>query len=156
LSGVLIPADNHASGASILVVEDSAAMRARIVWELGEVQGVGSIWEAADVPSALQLLNAHQPAVAILDLHLGKELAFPILDRIHQAQFETVSIIFSNAAAGPLRDACLHRGARAFLPKSGGFEDVLNTVSSILSHLPSARPEHNAGSQYDQTTQTDQ
>jgi hypothetical protein len=38
-------------------------------------------------------------------------------------------------------------GARAFLSKSSGFEDVLNTVSEILSSPDSLRPEHSVASQ---------
>jgi DNA-binding NarL/FixJ family response regulator len=141
---VLNHSANQASGASVLVVEDSAAMRARIVWELGELTGVEQILQAEDLASGLLLLDAHRPAVAVLDLHLRKELAFPILERIRRDQLPTVSIIFSNAAAGPLADNCLRLGARAVLAKSNGFEHVLTAVSEILNQLPSARPENSA------------
>jgi len=135
---------NAASGAKILVVEDSAAMRARIVWELGELGGIHEILQAEDLASALSLLDAHQPEVAVLDLHLRSELAFPILETIQERRMATVSVVFSNAPAGPLRDACLRLGARAFLPKSSGFEEVASAVSEILTSLPSARPENSA------------
>ena len=143
-SGVLKHAANHPSGAKILVVEDSAAMRARMVSELAELGGIEEILQAEDLESGLSLLEAHRPAVAVLDLHLRTELVFPILERIQQQQLPTVSIIFSNAGAGPLKDACLRLGACAFLPKSGGFEDVLSTVSNLLTSSPSSRPENSA------------
>lgn len=135
---------NDAVGAKILVVEDSAAMRARIVWELAELTGIQEILQAEDLASALVLLNAHHPAVAILDLHLRTELAFPILQTIQQQGLPTVSVIYSNATGNPLRDACLRLGAHSFLPKGGGFGDVAQTVSAILSSLSSARPEPHA------------
>jgi len=138
---------NAASGAKILVVEDSAAMRARIVWELGELGGIQEILQADDLASALSLLNAHQPEVAVLDLHLRSELAFPILETIQKRQMPTVSIIFSNAPNGPLRDACLRLGARAVLAKSSGFEEVASAVSEILTSFNSSRPENSAASQ---------
>ena len=133
-----------ALGAKILVVEDSAAMRERVVWELGELSGISEILQAGDLASGLQLLEAHLPAIAVLDLHLRKELAFPILERIQQRRLPTVPIIFSHAGAGPLKDACFRLGARAVLSKSNGFEDVLNTVSSLLLCPPSARPDPHA------------
>jgi two-component system, NarL family, response regulator EvgA len=135
---------HYAAGAKVLVVEDSAAMRARIVWELAELSGIEEILQAEDLASALSLLEAYHPAIAVLDLHLRKELAFPILERIQQRQLPTISIVFSNAGAGPLKDACLRLGARAFLSKSSGFEGVLNAVSELLISLPSSRPEHSA------------
>jgi DNA-binding NarL/FixJ family response regulator len=141
---VLNHVPNHTSGAKVLVVEDSAAMRARIVWELGELSEVEQILQAEDLASGLLLLDAHRPAVAVLDLHLRKELAFPILERIQRDQLPTVSVIFSNAAAGPLKDTCLRLGARAVLAKSNGFEHVLSAVSEILNSLPSARSENSA------------
>jgi CheY-like chemotaxis protein len=137
-------AANATSGAKILVVEDSAPMRARIVWELAELGGVAEILQAADLASALSLLEAHRPAVAVLDLHLRAELAFPILEIIQARRLGTVSVIFSNATPGPLRDACLRLGARAFLSKSSGFEEVATVVAEILTSLPSARPEFSA------------
>src|SRR6478736_5416490 len=131
--GVMNHTANHAFGAKILVVEDSAAMRARMVLELAELGGVEEILQAEDLASGLSLLEAHHPAVAVLDLHLRQELVFPILERIQQRQLPTISIIFSNAGAGPLKDACLRLGARAFLSKSSGFDDVLNVVSNLLT-----------------------
>jgi DNA-binding NarL/FixJ family response regulator len=137
-------AANVASGAKILVVEDSAAMRARIVWELGELSGVEQILQADDLASALSLLEAHRPEVAVLDLHLRAELAFPILETIQEQQMPTAPIVYSNAPVGPLRDACLRLGARAFFAKSGGFDQVAAAISEILTSLPSARPENSA------------
>lgn len=119
-------------------------MRARIVWELAELRGVEEVFQAADLASALSLLDAHRPEIAVLDLHLRAELAFPILEIIQQRRLGTVSVIFSNATPGPLRDACLRLGARAFLSKSGGFEEVASVVAEILSSLPSPRPEFTA------------
>ena len=137
---------NAAAGATILVVEDSAFLRTRIVSELAELGGIESILQAEDLSAALSLLEAHRPAVAVLDLHLRAELAFPILETIRNRSLPTVSIIFSNAAPGPLQETALRLGARAFLPKSGGFEDVLTAVSEILLSLPSSRPEPSAAS----------
>jgi DNA-binding NarL/FixJ family response regulator len=136
-----------ASGAKILVVEDSPAMRARIVWELAEVAGIQEILQAEDLASGMSLLEAHRPEVAVLDLHLWAEMAFPILETIQERSLPTVSIIFSNAAAGPLRDACLRLGAHAVLSKGGGFGDVAHAVSQILASLPSPRPEPSAAPQ---------
>ena len=122
-------------------------MRARIVWELGELSGIQEILQAEDLASGLTLLEAHHPEVAVLDLHLHKQLVFPILERIRARQLTTAPIIFTNASEGPLKDTCMRLGARAFLSKSSGFEDVLNTVSEILSSPDSLRPEHSVASQ---------
>ena len=119
-------------------------MRARMVLELAELGGIEEILQAEDLASGLSLLEAYQPDVAVLDLHLRQELVFPILERIQQRQLPTISIIFSNAGAGPLKDACLRLGARAFLSKSSGFEDVLTAVSKFLTSSPSIRPENSA------------
>src|SRR5688572_30090976 len=120
-------------------------MRARMVWELRELGGIEEVLQAEDVASGLSLLEEHQPAVAVLDLHLRKGFVFPILERIQQGHLRTVPIVFSNASAsGPLKDACLRLGARAFLAKSGGLDGVLNAVSEILSSPNSSRPEHSA------------
>ncbi len=122
-------------------------MRSRMVWELGELSGIDEILQAEDVSSALRMLELHRPAVAVLDLHLRKELALPILETIRDRKLRTSAIVFSNDAAGPLKEACLQLGASACLPKSNGFEDVLSAVSQILSSLPSSRPESSAAPQ---------
>ena len=122
-------------------------MRSRMVWELGELGGIDEILQAEDVASALTILEAHRPAVAVLDLHLRKELALPILESIRDRQLPTTTIVFSNDAAGPLKEACLQLGASACLPKGNGFEDVLSAVSQILSSLHSPRPESSAAPQ---------
>ncbi len=122
-------------------------MRSRMVWELGELGGIDEILQAEDVSSALTLLESHRPEVAVLDLHLRKELALPILETIRERHLPTSAIVFSNDAAGPLKESCLELGASACLPKGNGFEDVLRAVSQILSSLHSSRPESSAAPQ---------
>src|SRR6185437_13777577 len=58
------------SPVKVLVVEDAAPIRARMVALLAEVPGVVAVLEAEDVAQATRHLRAAEPGIVVLDLHL--------------------------------------------------------------------------------------
>ncbi len=65
----------------ILVVEDEAIVSLLLEDMLLDL-GYGDVWVASDVDSALELLAAKRPDVAVLDVNLGGNPAYPIAERL--------------------------------------------------------------------------
>lgn len=75
----------------ILVVEDNAVIAMNTEALLEEL-GVTQVATASSVAAALELIEAHQFDLAILDLNLGHETSIPLAQRL---QGTDVALIFS-------------------------------------------------------------
>lgn len=72
-------------GLNFLVVEDETVIFFLIEEMLIEL-GAKSVWRATNVADALALLNDRHPDAAVLDVHLSKELVFPVAVRLEEAK----------------------------------------------------------------------
>jgi DNA-binding NarL/FixJ family response regulator len=59
------------AGATVLVADDSDAIRTRLISLIRHVPGVSSILSASNAPDLLEQLEQGLPCVALLDVHLG-------------------------------------------------------------------------------------
>lgn len=79
-----LPAPGHGGGARVLLVEDQVLIAMSLEAELKdfgyEVPGI-----AADVATALRLIEAESPDLAVLDVNLGREDSLPVA-RVLQAR----------------------------------------------------------------------
>lgn len=71
-------------GLNVLVVEDETIVSMLLEDMLQEL-GCSGIWHASNVGSALAILDRQAPDVALLDVNLGGELAYPVASRLDEA-----------------------------------------------------------------------
>ncbi len=112
------------SGIHLLVVEDSPLMRGRIVEHLSELNAVAKIFEAKDVPSALQLLNGTCPHIALVDFYLPGGNGLDVIRAIKLRSVSACVIVFTTHNSEQVRTACLREGADHFFSKSDDFTAV--------------------------------
>jgi CheY-like chemotaxis protein len=77
----LHPALDRRSSARVLIVEDDALAAEALQMSL-EDAGYGTVTPADSVASALDRIEQHDVDAALLDIHLGGELVFPVADRL--------------------------------------------------------------------------
>ena len=68
-------------GMTVLLVEDEAII-ALMVEDMLQELGAASVHRAGKVEPALRLLAERRPDVAVLDVNLGGEYAFPVAERL--------------------------------------------------------------------------
>jgi two-component system LytT family response regulator len=66
----------------ILVVDDEALARRRLVDLLGKVDGVASVFEAADGAAAVQAIGNHAPDVVFLDMQMPGPSGLDVVDMV--------------------------------------------------------------------------
>ncbi len=71
-------------GLSVLVVEDEAIISFLLEDMLGE-RGAAQVRVASSVAHALALIGEHVPDLAVLDVNLGGERAYPVAERLEAA-----------------------------------------------------------------------
>ena len=68
-------------GLSVLVVEDEAIVSMMVESMLTEL-GCAEVWYASGVSEALELLDERTPDLAVLDVNLAGEQAYPVASRL--------------------------------------------------------------------------
>lgn len=115
----------------IYLVDDHALMRdgLRAVLEDAGHQVVGE----ADQPTpALADIVRLQPAVVLLDLHLGQRSGFELLEHIQQRKLGVKTIMLTmSAQARHVADA-MRLGAAGYVLKGSSADEVLRAIDAVL------------------------
>jgi DNA-binding NarL/FixJ family response regulator len=121
---------------NLLVMDDAAAIRERVVELLSDIHEIDEILESEDAVSALRLIGEKRPAVVILDIQVPPSgmlrNGIDVL-RLTKQQFPKTGVIMLTNFANPrYRDECARLGADFFFDKSSEFEQVPEAVLTIL------------------------
>jgi len=79
------------AGLEVLLVEDDSAA-IFVVEDMLFNLGAATVWHAADVDDALALLRDHRPGIAVVDINLAGEPAYPVAERLQAADIPFVFV----------------------------------------------------------------
>ena len=117
----------------IFIVDDSPAIRARLVEMLARTEGVVVVGEASSAREAIASILRLQPDSVLLDLNLVGRTGIDVLRAVHGAAPEIAFIVLTNHAEPQYRRACALAGATYFLDKSTEFERVRDVIAEIAA-----------------------
>ena len=121
---------------SVVLVEDSAVVRERLVDLLDDEPGVEIVGEYADAQSAIDGIANANPDVVLLDIKLGAGSGMQVLKFVMQHAPQVKVIVLSNYAEPQYRSRYLAAGAIEVLDKSNEFD----RVPAILRALAELQP----------------
>lgn len=120
----------------VLVVDDSPAVRQRLLELLRDSTGVERVWQAADAAQALDAVRTHPIDLAVLDISLGQHTGLDLL-RILRAEHPSIQVVvLTNSSTDAHRSECLRRGAHFFFDKSHEFDRAIAVVASAAQATP--------------------
>ena len=121
------------SDMKVFVVEDSAAVRERLVEMIREVDDVEVVGEAATYGTAIAGIAGTAPDVAILDIKLADDggSGIDVLNEIRRKMPAIRAIVMSNYITPQHAKASADAGAEYFLDKSADFERITEILSAI-------------------------
>jgi len=119
----------------VLVVDDSPAVRARLVAMIGAAPDV-DVREAGEAEGALAVIASSAVDVVVLDLHLPRTSGLELLTRIKALDSTITVVVLTNEVSAPYRRECLLRGADHFFDKSRHFT---RAAEAVLASARSAR-----------------
>jgi CheY-like chemotaxis protein len=108
----------------VLVVDDSAAIRRRLVAMLREVSGV-EVYEAERADEGLTLARRRRPDLVLLDLTMPGRSGLAVLPELKAASPSPVVVVLTNQATEQHRRLCIAEGADFFVDKSEDFATLL-------------------------------
>jgi DNA-binding NarL/FixJ family response regulator len=124
---------NNARPTQLYIVDDSAAIRSRLVDLFARTDGVHVVGQAADATSAVAGILALRPDSVLLDLDLNGTSGMQVLRAIHPQMPGVVFVVLTNHAEPQYRRACAQAGASFFLDKSSEFDRVREVIAGIAT-----------------------
>ena len=120
----------------VIVVDDVPMIREHITDILVETGLVGIIGLAANVRTALEVIQEAMPQVVILDIGIPGTIelrdGIDVLKWIKQTLPQIFVVMLTNMSDPVYRIECLRLGAFAFLDKSREFEKLPEVIEQIL------------------------
>ena len=98
----------------VLVVDDSALLRERLVSMISELPEIAKIGQAQNASQALNSVQKLNPDVVILDIRLSEGNGIEILQKIKKKNSAPITIMFTNFPYPQYRKKCKEEGADFF------------------------------------------
>ncbi len=122
-----------ASPLRVLIADDAAVVRERLVAMVSEIPGVAVVAEAGCVQETLRAVREHKPQVVILDLSMPDGSGLDVLAQMRREQLEAVVLVLTNYPYQEYELLARERGASAFLDKSREFMKVTELVRDLAA-----------------------
>ncbi len=116
---------------NVFVVEDSLAVRARLVEMLNDIEGVNVVGEAGTPMDAVAGILRTLPQYVLLDFQLEGGTGADVLRNVRYQVPGTVFIVLTNHAQPQFRRVCMEAGADAFFDKSSEIEKVKDVLAGM-------------------------
>jgi len=120
----------------IYLVDDSKAIRERLMEMLAEISGVHVIGQSGDPMEALNAIHKYQPDAVILDIRLPEINGIELLKKIKEAQPSTIVIMLTDYPYRQYQQQSMQAGADYFFHKATEFNKVIDLLKSLYSNQP--------------------
>jgi CheY-like chemotaxis protein len=111
----------------VLVVDDSAAIRSRLVDLLQEVEGL-TIQEADGADRALEQIEREGADLVILDIHMPGKSGLEVLPQLKASACRPVVVVLTSHPTEQHRRECIALGADHFFDKTRDFALVIDVI----------------------------
>ncbi|GLZ81583.1 DNA-binding response regulator [Actinorhabdospora filicis] len=118
--------------ARVVVAEDQAIVRDGLVLLLGLLPGVEVVGAAADGEEALRLVAEHQPDIVLMDLRMPRLSGVAATKRVREEHPGTQVVVLTTYADDASVFSALRAGARGFLTKSAGADEIAAAIASVM------------------------
>lgn len=115
----------------VFLVEDSLAIRMRLVDLLTEDESIAVVGGANSPASAIEGIQRTQPDTVVLDIHLVGGHGIDVLRTVHPANPGIVFIVLTNHPHAEYRKVYMEAGASYFMDKSSEFEKIKEIIAGL-------------------------
>lgn len=129
---------------NVVIVEGSITIRMQLQALLAREPRLHVVGEAADEPSAIEVISRTQPDVVLMDLALQPGSGLRVLRAVRQLGVGARVVVLSNSYYEEMRRACAEHGISGFFDKSRQAEQALELLRSWLPPLSSDEDERQA------------
>ncbi len=125
----------------VLLADDHQVVRAGIRQFLEASGDIGVIAEADDGEQAIEMIEAHKPDVAVLDIQMPKKTGIEVTRWVRSNQRSTGVLILTAYDDDPYVMAVLKAGANGYVLKTADGEDIADAVRAVHEGKSALDPE---------------
>ena len=125
----------------VLVADDPKVVREGIVMLLGLLPGIEVVGAAADGEEAVRLVEEHAPDVVLMDLRMPRCDGVEATRRIRVDHPLTEVVILTTYADDDSLFPALAAGARGYLTKDAGGEEIVRAIHDVRSGAAGLSPQ---------------
>ncbi|QMU78718.1 response regulator transcription factor [Streptacidiphilus sp. PB12-B1b] len=125
----------------VLVADDQKIVREGIVMLLGLLPGIEVVGAAADGEEAVRMVAAHAPDVALMDLRMPRCDGVEATRRIRAEHPGTEVVVLTTYADDDSLFPALAAGARGYLTKDAGGEEIARAIADVRSGAAGLSPQ---------------
>jgi DNA-binding NarL/FixJ family response regulator len=125
----------------VVVADDQKVVREGIVMLLGLLPGIEVVGSAADGEEAVQLVAQHAPDVVLMDLRMPRVDGVEATRRIRSENPGTEVVILTTYADDESLFPALQAGARGYLTKDAGGEEIVKAITDVRSGAAGLSPQ---------------
>ncbi|MGQ4484166.1 response regulator transcription factor [Streptomyces sp. 372A] len=119
--------------ARVVVADDQAVVREGIVMLLGLLPGIEVVGSAKDGEEAVAQVAEHAPDVVLMDLRMPRCDGVEATRRIREEFPGTQVVVLTTFADDDSLFPALRAGARGYLTKDAGGDEIVRAVQAVLS-----------------------
>src|SRR5215216_5219711 len=113
---------------TVVIADDHAVVRSGLRMLLDAEDGLRVVAEAGDVPTAMQVIRAHRPGVAVLDLNMPGGSGLEAIPLLRESTPETAIVVLTMQDDPAFARQALQTGASGFVLKEAADEELLEAV----------------------------
>lgn len=125
----------------VLVADDQTVVREGIVMLLGLLPGIEVVGAAADGEEAVGLVARHRPDVVLMDLRMPRCDGVEATRRIRADHPGTEVVVLTTYADDDSLFPALRAGARGYLTKDAGAEEIARAIADVRSGAAGLSPQ---------------
>ncbi|MEC4015840.1 response regulator transcription factor [Streptomyces sp. H27-D2] len=122
-----------AKTARVVVADDQTVVREGIVMLLGLLPGIEVVGAAADGEEAVRLVAERAPDVVLMDLRMPRCDGVEATRRIRSEYPATQVVVLTTYADDDSIFPALRAGARGYLTKDAGGDEIVRAVAAVMS-----------------------
>ena len=117
----------------VMLADDQRLVRESLATLLGLLDGIELVASAADGEEAIALAAEHKPAVVLMDLRMPRLDGIAATRRLRAEQPDVRVIALTTFADDQSVLGALRAGARGYLTKDAGGEDIRNAILGVAA-----------------------
>jgi len=125
----------------VLVADDQTVVREGIVMLLGLLPGIEVVGAAADGEEAVRLVERYVPDVVLMDLRMPRCDGVEATRRIRSSHPGTEVVVLTTYADDESLFPALQAGARGYLTKDAGGEEIARAIVDVTSGAAGLSPQ---------------
>jgi DNA-binding NarL/FixJ family response regulator len=130
---VVVIVNSAPASLTVVVADAQPVVRHGVRSVLERVGDIAVVGEAATAEEMVSAVSRHRPDVLIMDLDTGEPAGHQVIGQVQKVAPETGVLVFSTVSDDRAVSSAMLAGARGYLVKSAGPEQLLRSVHAVAA-----------------------